>query len=149
MNSGRSYLITAVTGDKSPLSPYMFRRAWIVIRKPKEMWAPSGFEFTSIRFEIIIFDIRVSIPMIMQNINSTYTYVFFRTWFDLSLILVSKAYFYSLNSTIKSCHSKHFLQALLQGVPSICWQLRTKFWKLKNHICQKVSLFWNPWKKRF
>ena len=23
-------------------------------------------------------------------------------------------------------------------VPSICWQLRTKFWKLKNHICQKV-----------
>ena len=27
----------------------------------------------------------------------------------------------------------------IQGVPSICWQLRTKFWKLKNHICQKVS----------
>ena len=26
----------------------------------------------------------------------------------------------------------------IQGVPSICWQLRTKFWKLKNHICQKV-----------
>ena len=27
----------------------------------------------------------------------------------------------------------------IQGVPPICWQLRTKFWKLKNHICQKVS----------
>ena len=30
---------------------------------------------------------------------------------------------------------------LVQGVPPICWQLRTKFWKLKNHICQKVSPF--------
>ena len=28
---------------------------------------------------------------------------------------------------------------LLQGVPLICLQLRTKSWKLKNHICQKVS----------
>ena len=28
---------------------------------------------------------------------------------------------------------------LIQGVPPICLQLRTKFWKLKNHICQKIS----------
>ena len=28
---------------------------------------------------------------------------------------------------------------ILQGVPRTCWQLRTKFWKLKNHICLKVS----------
>ena len=28
---------------------------------------------------------------------------------------------------------------LIQGVPPICWQLRSKFWKLKNHKCQKVS----------
>ena len=27
----------------------------------------------------------------------------------------------------------------IQGVPPICWQIWTKFWKLKNHICQKVS----------
>ena len=27
----------------------------------------------------------------------------------------------------------------IQGVPPICWQLRSKFWKLKNHICLKVS----------
>ena len=27
----------------------------------------------------------------------------------------------------------------LQGVPPKGWQHRTKFWKLKNHICQKVS----------
>ena len=26
----------------------------------------------------------------------------------------------------------------IQGVPPICWQLRTKFWKLKNHICQRI-----------
>ena len=38
--------------------------------------------------------------------------------------------------------SKAFLNllkgAFIQGVPPICWQVRTKFWKLKNHICQKV-----------
>ena len=28
---------------------------------------------------------------------------------------------------------------LLQGVPPICLQLRTKSWKLKNHIRQKIS----------
>ena len=28
---------------------------------------------------------------------------------------------------------------LIQGVPPKGWQHRTKFWKLKNHICQKVS----------
>ena len=27
----------------------------------------------------------------------------------------------------------------IQTVPLICWQLRTKFWKLKHHICQKMS----------
>ena len=27
----------------------------------------------------------------------------------------------------------------IQGVPPICLQLRTKSWKLKNHICQKIS----------
>ena len=27
----------------------------------------------------------------------------------------------------------------LKSVPPKCWQLRTKFWKLKNHIWQKVS----------
>ena len=31
----------------------------------------------------------------------------------------------------------------IQGVPPIGWQLRTKFWKLKNHIYQKVSLVLN------
>ena len=34
---------------------------------------------------------------------------------------------------------KDTLVTQIQGVPLICWQLRTKFWKLKNHICQKVS----------
>ena len=34
--------------------------------------------------------------------------------------------------------SLHYIY-IIQGVPPICWQLRTKFWKLKNHICQKVT----------
>ena len=29
--------------------------------------------------------------------------------------------------------------SVVQGVPPICWQLRTKIWKLKHHICQKIS----------
>ena len=35
-----------------------------------------------------------------------------------------------------SCTCKRYV---VQGVPPICWQVQTKFWKLKNHICQKVS----------
>ena len=31
----------------------------------------------------------------------------------------------------------------VQGVPPICWQLRAKFWKSKNHICQKVNPFFS------
>ena len=55
--------------------PHMFRRAWIVIRKPKEMWAPSGFEFTSTFRNNHIWYPRI-IPMIMQNINLTFMYFF-------------------------------------------------------------------------
>ena len=32
----------------------------------------------------------------------------------------------------------YLTELVIQGVPSICWQLQTKFWKLKNHLCQKV-----------
>ena len=39
-------------------------------------------------------------------------------------------------STDKQTHTRLYN---IQGVPLICWQLQTKFWKLKNHICQKVS----------
>ena len=36
------------------------------------------------------------------------------------------------------CGLLRMYELYIQGVPSICWQLRTKFWKSKNHICQKV-----------
>ena len=74
-NNGRiSYILCVnVSGDKSPLFPSMFHWAWIVIRKPKEMWAPSGFEFTSTFRNNHIWYPRI-IPMIMQNINSTCMY---------------------------------------------------------------------------
>ena len=35
----------------------------------------------------------------------------------------------------KNYHKSHYLQ----GVPPICWQVQTKFWKLKNYMSQKVS----------
>ena len=61
--------------------PHMFRWAWIVIRKPKEMWAPSGFEF--LRFEIIIFDIRVIRNAYQSDDYAKYQlYIcIFRIWF--------------------------------------------------------------------
>ena len=43
---------------------------------------------------------------------------------------------------IKLCNFKFIFEALdIQGVPSICWQLQTKFWKLKNHMSKSKPCF--------
>ena len=43
---------------------------------------------------------------------------------------------WNLESSNEILHVNH---CYIQGVPPKGWQLRTKFWKLKNHIWQKVS----------
>ena len=60
------------------------------------------------------------------------------TWY---ISLISLWPFQRIWASIMTLKSKEklLLKWLLQGVPPKGWQLRTKFWKLKNHIWQKVS----------
>ena len=67
--------------------------------------------------------------------SATNYYLFSLAIADLIILLLGKSF--NLEIVLTSLRKKCTIY--VEFVPPICWQLRTKFWKLKNHIPMSKS----------